>query len=76
MRAKETTKEIYKYHEMNNTPITYSSEIREKSAGVYSGKKLADYKSVAIVKIINTEKWISFKRILSSRRRELDRHIQ
>ncbi len=60
MRAKETTKEIYKYHEENNTPITYQSELREKSAGVYSGKKLADYKSVAIVNLTYLEKWYSF----------------
>jgi broad specificity phosphatase PhoE len=45
-RAILTSKEIMKYHE---TEVRYDSRLREKSAGVFEGKTLKEYKGVAFV---------------------------
>ena len=48
-RAKDTTYEIYKYHEDKSTPLIFDSQLREKSAGIFTGKLQTDYKSAALV---------------------------
>lgn len=39
-RAKDTTKEILKYHKV---PVFYTKELRERNHGEYEGKKRAEY---------------------------------